>query len=344
MSISDLMRASDMGRRAELSERMRQLTAPPSYLAQWAETDRRLRELSMPSSALAEVPTTLDQSIFRLKLGAGLSSLADRQLQLAGALNPIMEAQNRMADMMGSHTSALQNAFASIPTTTFFLPGDLLQRLDGIGAASFLGNFQEPESIRALRLWTETLSSVALGFPDGAADAFANLVEDEFEDATAMVAADPGALEGMTVLDFLLALQNAWGALREYPLVRAALLMIVTALVQGGVQQLLSASDHAEVMAELHRQSALIEQQARAYPDVNQMKAGADSQLHGVAIRNTHIRAGPDVASQSLGTLTPGDVVLILGREGDWLRVMAGLPGGEIHSGWIYARLIKAVL
>jgi hypothetical protein len=381
--ISDLIEASEMGRLTALSKQMRQIAAPPSYLGEWAESQRRLRELTMPRSAFADMAATLDHSHFRLsdsvkglsgmgsriaemlgptaterlaltgiagtqmdarmKLAAALPNLSDQQLRVAGALGPMMEAQKRMDEAMGSQIFSLQKAVAGIPTSSFSLPPSLFQRLDAIAAGPFLGTFQEPEYLRALRSLTEAVSAAALGFPDSVAEAFADLLEGEFEEATALVAADPAALEGMTVLDLLLVLQNAWGALREHPVVRAAVLMIVGALVQGGVQQVLSASDHTEMMEELRRQSALLEQ-GRAEGSEHNGNSGSEDEVRGEAIGNAHVRVGPDVKSKSLGKLSKGDIVLILGREGDWLRVLAGLPGGAFHSGWVYARLVKAVL
>ena len=382
MRISDLIKASEIARPTALSEQMRQITAPPSYLAEWTESQRRLRQLTVQNSVVAEM-AAIDRSHFRLsdtlqavsslgsriaellgptpterlalvstagtqmdarlKFAAALPNLADQQFRIAGALSPILEAQERLAETMDGQTSTLQKVMLGIPSSTSFLPPDVFQRLDQIGARSFLGNLQQPAYLGALRGLTETLSASALGFPESAAEAFADLVEGEFEEAMAAVAADPFALEGMTVLDLLLTLQNAWGALREYPGVRAALLVIVTALVQGGVQQLLSAGDHAEVMAEMRRQSALLEQ-GQAQREESEPDRGSGAETRGEAIRNVHLRVGPDVKSRSLGKLSKGDTVLILGREGDWLRVVARLPGGKLHSGWVYSRLVKVVL
>jgi hypothetical protein len=97
-----------------------------------------------------------------------------------------------------------------------------------------------------------------------------------------------------------------------------------------------STVQHSESMAERRHQSELLTQS-------NDPPISQDSVLKGRIIRVAHLRAEPTTTSVSLGKLAVGDEVLILDRAGDWLHVKAGLIGGEVQYGWIYAYLTKAI-
>jgi hypothetical protein len=103
-------------------------------------------------------------------------------------------------------------------------------------------------------------------------------------------------------------------------------------------------AEERQQTAEERRQTAVL-QQIHDHLAVNDYGRGNSlPEVRAIVTRNVHLRAEPSSRARSFGVLTPGDQVLILGRDKGWLQVSAGLPGGQVQVGWVYAPLVKAVV
>lgn len=72
---------------------------------------------------------------------------------------------------------------------------------------------------------------------------------------------------------------------------------------------------------------------------------GAEStpgSARGVIVRGVNVRSGPGTQFESLGLLSPNDVIVLLGKDsgGAWLQI--GYPAAPDGSGWVAAEYVQA--
>lgn len=345
-----MLQASEMARLTQTARMLDEILAPRRELARFieeAERNQRWIRESMPvieqhRSVMEMLGPALEERRGIVEALPPMAATWQRLGEMVESRLSPLQALARMPDPELARMSALQQAMSRIPESTL-LSGGVLQVLDRIPAHSLFGAFEQVESLSTLRGWIESASIAALGLPDAAASVFADLVEDELTELN-VAAADSAALDRATLIDVLLAVLNSLGELGKHPDTRSLLIALFAAFAGVRYQAEIVAPDHQEVLAEMRRQTVLLERIHEG-----QGQAGGDSRregvsdLRGVVIHNAHVRAAADAESRSFGVLLEGDEVLILGHEGGWLRVIAGLPGGDLQAGWVYARFVKAV-
>jgi uncharacterized protein YraI len=74
---------------------------------------------------------------------------------------------------------------------------------------------------------------------------------------------------------------------------------------------------------------------------VLQMESGTGSSTSGLVIQQVNVRSGPGTEFESLGTLSPNDVVVLTGKDssGAWLQIEFG--SAPIDRGWINATFLQ---
>lgn len=190
----------------------------------------------------------------------------------------------------------------------------------------------------------EEQSEALTGLSPDDAELFAGVVSQEL---TAMAQSAPVEVKTADdVLTFVAYLaERVLSRLDELgivPTLRAQIVPFLLALVAGVIaaewQSYRNHPEHAERMREERHQIQILEKIQRS----SAVGDGAPRQRATVT-RNAHLRAEPGTSSRSFGLLGAGDEVIVLGRDGSWLFVTAGLSGGDLHEGWLYARFAKAI-
>ena len=70
--------------------------------------------------------------------------------------------------------------------------------------------------------------------------------------------------------------------------------------------------------------------------------SGSGSERSGVVLENINVRVGPGAEFESLGVLSPKDVILITGKDpgGAWAQIE--VPGAENLNGWVTIKFLQA--
>jgi addiction module HigA family antidote len=269
--------------------------------------------------------------------------LAESVSMMTARIKPIMDAMPRLGldlpelRMIQGLDIGVASSFAQLQQAVDYMPrldppaSEILRSLDQVPAIALPPLLREPEWLQALHSAAAAVFADTIGFPDALADDFAGLVEREFAAASVEVTANVGTLEAATVLEFALTLLRRLDDLGRHPLVQQLIIVILAAIV----------AEIVGVEWQVYRTPRALQ---TTMPVVDEGKQPPLPQIRGDVSSRAHVREHPDRTSGSFGVLAPGDEVLILGREGDWLRVMVGLPGDELQVGWVYARLVKALI
>lgn len=260
---------------------------------------------------------------------------------MTASIKPIMDAMPRLEldlpelRVIRGLDIGVASAFSQIQQAVDYMPRldpsafQVFRGLDQVPAIALPQLLQEPEWLQALH--SAAVSAASMAFPDALADDFVDLVEREFAAVSMEVTADAGVLEGTTVLDVTVILLRRLGDLGRHPQVQQLIFAIVAAII-------------AEIVGAEWQMYRTRSAPGTTVAVVDEREQPELPRLRGKASRRAHVREHPDRTSRSFGVLAPGDELLILGRDGDWLRVMVGLPGGEIQVGWVYAQLVKALV
>lgn len=301
------------------------------------------------------LPSPLER---QLSLVAGLQPTLEHARRFQEILAPMATMHRRIAEHVERHTAPLReqaavfrlvgaksplglNPALEALASSAALQGEVFRQLDRIRASSFTTFLEQPGYRAAMHGWLKETSGRTLGFEDTEAEEFAAMVESQ---AVALATADVGAstIAASSAVDLTAALLAALGPLGRHPVVQGIVMAFIAAMVTVEYEQFRTRGDQVAELSEERRQTALLESIHQALADNGTHGDPTVPYLAARATRNAHVRQAPTRSSRSLGVLEEGDDVLVLGRSGDWLRVMASLPDGELQAGWVYIRLVKA--
>ncbi|HEV2124386.1 MAG TPA: winged helix-turn-helix domain-containing protein [Chloroflexota bacterium] len=187
--------------------------------AHLASANAHLAQIAFPPNWLAvELAESLSMMTARIK------PIMDQMPRLGLDL-PALQAIRGLDIGVAESMLQIQQVFDNMPR--FDLPAlEILRGLDQVPAIAFPPLLKEPEWLQALHSAAASLSASSLDFPDILPDEIADLVEREFAAVSMEVAADTGALEGASALEFALALLQRLGELIPSPGERFLLLAV----------------------------------------------------------------------------------------------------------------------
>jgi hypothetical protein len=336
MNLKDLQSQMD-----EATRMVRRMKEAAGVLDPHPGVRQAIEEMNRVRAHLADAHSHLAQFAFppsrlAVELAESLSMVTARtkpimdQMPRLGLDLPAVQAIHGLDIEVAKSMLQIHQVFDNMPRLDLSA-FQILRGLDQVPAITLPPLLREREWLQAVHSAAASMSAASLSFPDVLPDEIADLVGREFAAVSMEVAADTRALEGASVLEFALALLRRMGDLRRDPQVQNHIFTVVATIVAAIIA----------VEWELYRTRSA---SGFTVTVVDQRERSVLPQLRGKAIRTAHVREHPDRTSRSFGVLAPGDELLILGRDGDWLRVMAGLPGGELKVGWVYARLVKALV
>lgn len=217
-------------------------------------------------------------------------------------------------------------------------PLEVLEALDRLNGQSLVDALTGAHGVSSLSDFREA-ASATLGLSHPAAGMLTGLVGEELSSTGAVVEQlNPLVLSSIALFDVLLALLARLGELGRNPKVQALVIQLLVASVPAAViavwQSHGSDKQHTEEMVILEK---IVDELAD--------KTEPAAAVRAVVVRpKAQLRSKATTKSTSLGVLEAGDELLILGRSNGWLLVRAGVTGGEIRTGWVYGKFVKALI